>query len=250
MPKLTFSIIACFLARSALAGEPMVVSPESVTSVDLSNRDVNRIVCEDGDINDNFFSEEKGAIVSNQGKNSFIKFRQKHDGLHKPEYISARNEFYVVCAGQVYTLMVAPKNIAGQTVRLSGGRSGEIYQNLELLGPLAEEDRAVQLTMRVMKDDIPEGFTVKPASFAAASWRGGVLPQAEVQKVREVRVDGIGLTLHEYLLRATSETSFSEVDVLQPYFGDSIFAVSIFPLSLRQGQVARLFVVSKEVDQQ
>ncbi|NNF15700.1 MAG: hypothetical protein HKN70_03080, partial [Gammaproteobacteria bacterium] len=103
MPRRTVSLAALLVAAVASAGEVTVVSPEAVTSGTLSNRDVNRIVCEDGDINDNFFSEEKGAIVSNQGKNSFIKFRQKHDGLHKPEYITARNEFYVVCAGQVYT---------------------------------------------------------------------------------------------------------------------------------------------------
>lgn len=242
-------IIASLVAVASTAGAaPTVVKPEAVTAVTLSNRDVNRIVCEDGDINDNFFSEEKGAIVSNHGKNSFIKFRQKHDGLGKPEYITARNEFYVVCAGAVYTLMVTPANIEGQTVRLAGGRSGQIGDNVALLGPLAEEDRSIELTMRVLKDDIPEGFSVQRVS--GGRWVAGLLPDVEVRKQRSVRVDGVGLTLDEYLLRATRDTSLNELDVLQPYFGSSIFTVSIFPLSVREGQIARLFVVNKAVEQQ
>ena len=108
----------------------VTVRAESITAVEMSNRDVNRIVCSDGLINDAFFSEEKGIMVQNDGRNSFVKFLIKHDGINPDAYASHRAEFYVVCGGQVYTLMVTPKDIIGQTIRLMPGASDRITDPL------------------------------------------------------------------------------------------------------------------------
>ena len=47
-------------------------------------------------------------------------------------------------------------------------------------------------------------------------------------------------------VRTSTTTTFSETDFLSSAIGESIFAVTMDPLSLEPGQVGRLFVVSKE----
>lgn len=239
--------IACALVllASAQAWAEVTVSPERIAAVEMSNRDVNRIVCSQGVINDAFFSEEKGITVQNDGRNSFVKFLIKRDGISPDAYASHRAEFYVVCGGQVYTLMVTPKNIIGQTIRLVPGSADRIEDNLRLFGPQVEEDRAVSLSLSVLQDQIADSIRQSKIPYDQLQWVEDVIANARIAKRRDVQVEGIGLTLIEYWIRPAQDILLDEGMLLTPYFGESIFAITLESLNGKANRITRAFVVSR-----
>lgn len=240
---ITCAALLPFLSPTAFA---LTVSPETVTEVNFSNRDVNRVVCSNGNINDAFFSAEKGIQLTTSGSNAFVKFQIREDG-YSSSYVTVRSEFYIVCDGTVYTLMVTPKEIPGQTVHLSSGTTKNIQKNIELLSPLPDEERAVMLTMKALEDNsIPESFTITPnanPSFVSSPIRG-----TDVALRRTIRVEGMGLKLSEYYIRANQKILFNETDFLSPAFGSNIFAVTVDPQQIAPGQTGRVFIVNREVE--
>jgi len=87
------------------------IAPEMPTIVQLSNRDINRIVCS-GPMSDLIFSEEKGVTGHFAGNNAFIKFKAEElNGLLT--YAETPSELFVVCNGAVYTLIADNKQLAG-----------------------------------------------------------------------------------------------------------------------------------------
>lgn len=249
MDRWSLWVLSCalgLLSCSALAD--VTVVPETIAAVEMSNRDVNRIVCSSGVVNDAFFSEEKGVTVSNQGNNSFVKFLIKSDGVNPDQYAVGRNEFYIVCDGEVYTLMVTPKDIVGQTIRLVPGARDRIEQNIAKFGPQVEEDRAVSLTLAVMRDEIPASFRVRETSNQDLLWQESLIEGARLAKRRVVRVEGLGLTLTEYWIQPTQDITLDEGMLLDPYFGQSIFSITLESLNARAHQVTRAFVVNREAE--
>jgi conjugal transfer pilus assembly protein TraK len=78
MKKLCFSIGCLLLSTShAVAGEG--VPAEVPTMVELSAKEINRIVCP-GQMSDLIFSEEKGLTGHFSGNNAFIKFTAEEVG--------------------------------------------------------------------------------------------------------------------------------------------------------------------------
>jgi len=223
-----------------------VILPEVVTPVQMSNRDMNRIVCTSGDINDAYFSAEKGVTVKNEGSSSYVKFLIKPD-VYGQQYVVARTELYVVCDGDVYTLMVSPRDIPGQTVRLSSGRRNSIGKNVELLGGLAEEERAVNLTMGALQDDIPSSFEVVESKTLV--WINHIFRDISVAKRREIQVEGFDLYLTEYGVKAKRDITLNETLFLNTFFGNTIFAVTLDNQNLKKGQVARAFIIEKRAIQ-
>ena len=246
MNKFNSLLVLVVLAVVGAVAKAEIIPPEVVTTVAMSNRDVNRVVCTSGNINDVYYSQEKGVLVTNDGKNAYVKFVIKNDGF-KESHVSIRTELYIVCNGSVFTLMVEPKNIEAQTHRLSSGTENNMKSNISLLGPLAEEERALYLTMAVLKDDIPDSFTEKKEPMYSREWRFDVIDGAEVAKERTINVDGLGLFLTEYRIKARNELYLKESLFLQQFFGSNMFSITVDPLHIKPGQVARVLVVEKEV---
>lgn len=223
----------------------VTVSPETVTAVEMSNTDVNRVVCSNGVVNDAFFSQEKGVTVTNNGSSAFVKFLIKRDGVNPDIYASARAEFYIVCDGAVYTLMATPKKIGAQTIWLAPGAKERIDKNLAEYGPQVEEDRAVSLTMAVMQDQIPDSYRVSQTGYQDMIWYENVVPDAKVAKRRDVRVEGIGFTLTEYWIQPDYDLQLDEGMLLNEWFGNAIFAITFDSLNGKANRVSRAFVVNR-----
>ncbi|MFP3338895.1 type-F conjugative transfer system secretin TraK, partial [Micrococcus sp. SIMBA_131] len=110
-----------------------------------------------------------------------------------------------------------------------------------------DEERAIFLTLAALRDDIPESFTV--TDEPQDRWHADKTPSKPGTKLslrRSIRVEGMGLTLKEFLVKTQSGTTFEETDFLATQIDDSIFAVTMDPLRLEPGQIGRLFVISKE----
>ena len=209
-----------------------IVKPERTTIVELSNTDINRIQCESGDINDVYFSEEKGISVTTDKDNAYIKYliMEKNSAAGHPEneYVSARTEFYVTCDGEVYTLLAYPVDTAAKGILLTRGEGDRIARNLSIYEDMALEERAILLTHKVIKDTLDDSYTVKPSGeFFTMTLDDG--RNLHIRKLRDIIVEGTGLALHEYSLSSSQEIMLDEKQLMHTSFGSNILALTLMP---------------------
>jgi len=223
-----------------------IVPPESPTIVEMSNTDVNRVVCTNGVINDAVFSADKGVVVDNIGSSSFVKFLIMRDGVNPDVYVTDRTEIYFVCDGVVYTLIAKPSQIMAKTIRLSAGTQNRLKKNLEEYGPQVEEDRAVSLSMSVMKDELSESYQVTQTAYEDMVWYENVIPNSNVAKRRVVKVEGIGFELIEYWIVPFFDINLDEGMLLKEWFGKDIFSITLDSLDGFKDHITRAFVINRK----
>jgi conjugal transfer pilus assembly protein TraK len=117
---------AVLLSSSAVLADS-VITAEVPATVELSNRDVNRIVCP-GQMNDLIFSQEKGLTGHFAGNNAFIKFKIEDAGGERI-YAEEPSELFVVCSGAVFTLLATPRDMPSVTLRLAAPQGETFKQN-------------------------------------------------------------------------------------------------------------------------
>src|SRR3546814_2971745 len=108
-----------------------------MSTIRLSNRDVNHIVCVGGEIEDVKFSAEKAIAVERAGSDAWVKFLVKEVddmGMVTRSYVTTPSEFFINCSGAIYPLYAEPAEIPAQTVTLTPGRPQLARANEELLG--------------------------------------------------------------------------------------------------------------------
>lgn len=233
--------LSVLLMSSVCSG--MTVNSEVPTHVELSNTDINRLVCQHGSINDVFYSQEKGISVNVSESNAFVKFLIMNDG-NGDNHVTLDSEFYVVCDGSIYTLIASPKNIPAQTVYLSAPEKGNIQKNVALYSALPIEEQAVDLIKRTLTDDIPDSFNIKKYPIEDS------VPVIEIKgipfaKAREVSIEGVGLRLTEYVGKARFAVDLNEVDFLDTSLGRHTLAITLDPVQIRPGMVVRAYIVER-----
>ncbi len=237
------TIILLALSGSALAATG--VPPEVPTMVELSNRDINRVVCS-GPISDLIFSKEKGLSGHFSGNSAYIKFSIEEEN-GKRIYAKEPSELYVVCDGATYTIVANPADRQPATVRLAPPENAAVNRNISLYKNMPIEQRALKL--------IKEGFTgTYPPSYRVEDDKPvkiPLCPDLEVVPKETVDVDGVGLRLRIFqvtLLDAGRE--IDEKDFLSARISDSsILAVAVEDHLLKRGDTTRVFVVeTKEKD--
>jgi conjugal transfer pilus assembly protein TraK len=234
------------VSTAPACGQSVMALPDQTSRIQLSNRDVNHIVCVGGEIDDVKFSAEKGLAVERGGSDAWIKFLvlETDDASFKTRtYVTSPAEFFVACNGAIYPLLAEPSDIPAQTVNLVPGRSQRARENGALLAPMVEEERAVAVTLAVLQDRIPASFS------PAAPLRGAVvlsaIPGASITERRRLEVEGAGISVSEYLVHAATSMALDERDFLDVALGEDIFAVTLDRLSLQPGEAARLVVVRR-----
>jgi conjugal transfer pilus assembly protein TraK len=246
----TLSVAAATLPVGTAHAQSVMALPDQTSSVRLSNHDINHVVCQGGEIEDVKFSAEKAIAVERAGADAWIKFLVREvDGDVMPTrtFATTPSEFFVSCNGAVYPLYAEPSDIPAQTVILVPGRSQKARANDDLLGPLVEEERAISITLSMLRDRVPESFSqVAPASrdLTLAS-----LPSASVHERRRIAVDGAGLSASEYLVQATAAQVLDERTFLDSSLGANVFAITLDRTSLEPGGAARLIVVRRGGEQ-
>lgn len=233
------ALIALSPTVSAQQAPHQAVTPEVPTQVVLSNRDTNRIVCMDGQIDGYRFSEEKGASVDASGIEAFIKFQIEQLG-DTQKHVSIRSEFYFQCGGVTYTLLALPRDVPAKTVHLIPGVLKQAQVNQRQLAPLADEARAIAITERILKNELPASYVNR---LISDPYNRAVLPKLDLRLAREVEVPGTAYSAREYHLRARTKAHLSEKAFLRPEFGAAIYAVTLDRLSLEAGEVARAVLI-------
>ncbi len=220
--------------------------PDQTSTIRLSNRDVNHLICQGGEIEDVRFSAEKGLAVEKGGGDAWVKFlvRESDDGGQITRtYVTTPSEFFVTCNGAIYPLYAEPSEIPAQTITLVPGARQRARANEDLLAPLAEEDRAVSITLSLLQDRVPASFT----EVATAS-RQITLPAAPALRIaerRRVTIEGAGLNASEYRVEATGDMDVDERLFLDAALGARIFSATLDRLSLRAGETARLIILRR-----
>jgi conjugal transfer pilus assembly protein TraK len=245
------SLLLLALAPVAPAvAQTIVALPDQTSTIRLSNRDINHVICAGGEIEDVKFSAEKAIAVERAGSDAWIKFlvREIDDaGAVTRTFVTVPSEFFITCNGAVYALYAEPSDIPAQTVMLQPGSVQRAKANEELLGPLVEEERAVSITLSMLQDRIPASFTsVAPRS---GPLRLGLLPDASIEERRRIEIDGSGLSASEYLVSAASDTLLDERSFLDSALGANIFAITLDRGNLSAGETARLIVVRRGAGQ-
>lgn len=239
------ALLAACLSTPSLA-QGIVALPDQTSSIRLSNRDINHLVCQGGEIEDVKFSAEKAIAVEKAGADAWVKFLVKESddaGQVTRSFATIPSEFFVTCNGAIYPLYAEPSDIPAQTVTLAPGSSQRARANGELLGPLVEEERAVSITLSMLQDRVPASFTE-----VAVSPRPVVFPAAPALRVierRSVAIEGTGLSASEYWIEASADSEIDERLFLDTAMGARIFSVTLDRLSLRAGESARLILLRR-----
>lgn len=224
------------------------VRPDTPARMKLSNRDINHIVCEGGEISDVKFSQEKAIAVEMNGENAWIKFLVKEtndQGTVTRQFVREASEFFITCDDTVYSIFSEPSDIPGQIVQLKRGAHQMSAENRQIMATLPEEDRAITVSLAMLRDRIPASFQTMAASGVPMLLQvsGANL---RLQEVRRIGVDGAGLSSSEYRVSSDSDVDLNEMMFLNAALGSDIFAITLDRLHLAPGEAGRLVVVRRE----
>ncbi|MDR6709291.1 conjugal transfer pilus assembly protein TraK [Novosphingobium sp. 1748] len=221
--------------------------PEQTSRIRLSNRDINHVVCEGGEIEDVKFSQEKGLAVEKGGSDAWIKFlvRQIDDaGQVTRSYVTQPSEFFIACNGATYPLYAEPADIPAQTILLTPGARQRAKANSDLLAPLADEDRAVSITMAMLGNRVPASFSEVAPSDAVIRLSG--VASVTLAEHRRLAIEGSGFSASEYWVRAAAPVTLEERAFLDPALGEHIFSLTFDRSRLAADESARLIVIRRE----
>jgi conjugal transfer pilus assembly protein TraK len=237
MKYLLGAILIVSIAGQANA---QVVMPEVHTTVRLSSTDTNRIQC-GGPIKDVIASEEKGIMTKVVGNDLYVKYKVLMTADGQERYTNKTNDVYVICNGATYSLVIVPKQISGQTVRLSG-ITKNVEKNNELFRGKDIEEIFTSILKSAYLDDIPESFVVQNADAAVPV---PYFKDLDIRKRRDIRVEGEGLVLHEYIIKTRRDVHLLEQDFLIKGFVDNPVFISVEPRQVPKGATSRLFIIEK-----
>lgn len=214
-----------------------VIKPETPIEVELSASDVNRIMC-NGPISDLIYSQEKGLEGQFNGHNAFIKFKLARQG-DKEIYADKPTELYVMCAGEVYTLIAFPKRIPAVTLKLASAKSSRA--GLAFAG-MPYERKVVALVQDGYKGVYPDYYKISEENREIS-----ISPDVRVILKRTVDVEDESLRLKVFYITGNptrgKTLELTEKDFLLPAIGQQIAALAIEDHTLPLGSMTRMFVV-------
>jgi conjugal transfer pilus assembly protein TraK len=232
---------ALIIAATGSSLADTVIQAEIPTTIELSNMDINRIVCP-GPMNDLIFSQEKGMTGHFSGNNAFVKFKIEDAG---DEYIYAdtQSELFVVCNNAVYTLIVTPVDIPSVTIRLASPMGDSLKKNIAHYKNLPLEKQALQLIREAYSGTYPTSYRISTSTSTLL-----LSPDLEATLAQVVNVDGVGLRLKNYLVKslAGNQIKVDEKIFLSSSISQSILAVAVENHKLHPGHSTRVFIVDQK----
>lgn len=215
--------------------------PDVITKIAVSNTDVNRIISPEP-IKDVVYSKEKGLMVHFIGKNAFIKFVIKRDIDGSFSYITQPAEIYVVTQDAVYTIIVSPQNVAGRTIRLSGGNLKKIQANNKMFAQLPYEKRIIKIIKSVYKNNIPYSWdVVHPQNPKPIVIKDFLF----VTPLTLINIEGTGFSLKEYKVVSPMSMHITETDFLSKKLAKNPKAIALTGFNISKDNPVYLFIVTK-----
>jgi len=220
------------------------IMPEEVTRISLSNTDTNRVVCSNGLMNDVFFSTDKISEVPLNGRFGHIKFPVLKRG-EELSYVTKSSEFHFICDGLAYTIIAEPKAITSKVIYLGDSRIDTANTNLTLMGHMPLEEQGIYVTVKALTNELPDSFVVEPVSSLDIDWMSDVVDNTSIALVRQIRVEGLGIRLKEYVVKSSQSQYLDERLFIKPQLSRSISHITLDNQHVEPGQSARLFIVER-----
>jgi len=230
------------LLTSAVRADETTALPERTTAIVVSNRDVNRIYCPK-DVEDVVWSKEKPVTVKVTGGNVFVKFMVARQG-EAAKFAETPLDLHVVCAGEVYTLILHPRDLDSATVRLGNSTKQELAAVVKDWGSLALEDKVKRLTLVAYRHEAPSGFSRRMIETTDPRFSIKAYKDMQILGQAETLAPGTGLRATEYAVIAAKSMSLSERDFLLKDMGD-IVAVTVDPLNVAAQGASRVIVITR-----
>gem|GEM_PF-1783838 len=218
---------------------PQIVEDEDHQAVEVSLKDVTRIVCFTN-ITRTVYSKEKGIEIKTVDKNAFIKNLPKEivepsSGRIAIEYDSRPKEVYIVCGDKTFSLLLIPKDIPANTIYLKSSYvDKEKAFSFEKSGDY--ENMILKLIRSAYLEDIPEGYDVEDIGKVVREYQ-------EVRLVHKRNYTGIMFQVQEYVLIAIKELNINEITLLEAVSPKNPLAVSIVSPVMRPNEQSRFFIV-------
>lgn len=218
---------------------PQIVEDEDYQAVEVSLKDVTRIVCFTN-ITRTVYSKEKGIEIKTVDKNAFIKNLPKEivepsSGRIAIEYDSRPKEVYIVCGDKTFSLLLIPKDIPANTIYLKSSYvDKEKAFSFEKSGDY--ENMILKLIRSAYLEDIPEGYDVEDIGKVVREYQ-------EIRLVHKRNYTGIMFQVQEYVLIARKELNINEITLLEAVSPRNPLAVSIVSPVMRPNEQSRFFIV-------
>lgn len=198
------------------------IEPDVVTDVDVSNMDVNRFVCP-YPITDVVFSQEKGIIVKVTDRNAFLKLPvlvKTVDGVEtERKYYSEKSEIFIMCGGNVYTLILQPSKIQAQTIYLTDTK-GDMKQSYEYVKNNRYEDLVLNLINAIANDRPEKGFAIKKV-FKDYQYKNIDFTLSKIMV-------GGGFKVKEFVIYSKNKVTIENLDLLNLPEVENPKAVAVF----------------------
>lgn len=212
----------------------VVKSTDGYVFVDISLKDISRIQCPE-EIKSTAYSKEKAIEIKTAGRSAFVKLLPKKDPVKQTLiYEDIPRELFVECGGEVYSLVLVPKDIPSQTIVLYSGFSN-IKKAKDFESNLYEKT-ITDLIRAAYLEIPPEGYRIKHMRL--------VKNFKEIELIASSSYEGFGFEVMTYLITAKSDIELDERAFLEVLDGDTV-AVAILKPVLKGGESTRLFVVRR-----
>jgi len=218
---------------------PQIVEDEDYQAVEISLKDVTRVVCFTN-ITRVIYSKEKGMEIKTVDRNAFIKNLPKEavdpmTGRIATEYDSRPKEVYLVCGDKTFSLLLIPKDIPANTIYLKSS-----YVEKEKAFSFEKsndyENTILKLLKSAYSENVPEGYSVDNIETVFKEYQ-------EIRLVHKRNYTGIMFEIQEYIVIAKKELNINEITLLEAISPKNPLAVSIVSPLLRPNEQSRVFIV-------
>lgn len=208
-----------------------IVKPNKLAYLPISVKDVNYMVCKNGRITDRTFSEEKPLEFKrgSSGEDAYLKLRAKQEqATSELLYYTENIDLYVVCDGEVYSMMLTPTMNQPQKIILDGGQGKELKANIAAFGHMPREEMVVEMidTIHNERGQLPGTFHVKKAGYSE-KWRN-ITPNTQAKLLQTVKLEGSGMTVYAYQMYSKKGDSLHEMDVVNAQLQNGVFGVRLY----------------------
>jgi hypothetical protein len=230
-----------FISSQVLA---VNVQPDKPRQVQISAKDVNRVTCVHGMIQDVFYSEEKVQQVSVSEDKVFIKLPIKQEG-ETLTYAKNIVDFDIICDGLAYKFFAEPKeNLRGQIIYLGDPNVTQALQNLRQLDGMDKEDQYVLLVDAVLsngrlnnhvydsliKEQVKQTLTINHRALSLQE---------------SYRFNGAGLRIKHYIYPAKANEKFTEEQFLIPQISTQARAITVHPMTVNADGYINVIVIEE-----
>jgi hypothetical protein len=237
----TLLVLLTLMSTPAVA---VNVQPDKPRQVQISPKDVNRVTCVNGMIQDVFYSEEKVQQVSVTQDKVFIKLPIKQEG-ETLTYATNIVDFDIICDGLAYKFFAEPKeNLRGQIIYLGDPNVTQALQNLRQLDGMDKEDQYVLLVDAVLSNGRLNNHVydslIKEQVNHTLSLNNRALSLQD-----SYRFNGAGLRIKHYTYPAKAHETFKEEQFLIPQISTQARAITVHPMTVNVDAYINIIVIEE-----